>query len=250
MAQCFRTVATKSINAPAVVFAKDYPCLTLGAAGLREHGAARDPDQSSPTFDGVVVCREIARRIAMQLQSTHYCLRPQIVGGGIGDHFGQSDAGESVVQCRSRSFGGISVSARLLRFAQPVQNPAARVIPPKTNACGISVLCLAQQHQLTYRLGPRQQRKIANVIPRSSSPGRCIIGLVLPMRVYQTPNSTKGSITTAGFTRKLEPSCQNLGEYMPVRWPSASACMSNIKPGSPKKPPGSTMSNEKYARVG
>ena len=148
MAQCFRTVATKSINAPAVVFAKDYPCLTLGAAGLREHGAARDPDQSSPTFDGVVVCREIARRIAMQLQSTHYCLRPQIVGGGIGDHFGQSDAGESVVQCRSRSFGGISVSARLLRFAQPVQNPAARVIPAETIDCGTSVLCFGAASSL------------------------------------------------------------------------------------------------------
>ena len=204
MAQCFRTVATKSINAPAVVFAKDYPCLTLGAAGLREHGAARDPDQSSPTFDGVVVCREIARRIAMQLQSTHYCLRPQIVGGGIGDHFGQSDAGESVVQCRSRSFGGISVSARLLRFAQPVQNPAARVIPAETIDCGTSVLCFGAASSLclpspaSTTTDNRQRRTtkfLSSTLHHEVS--------YLPMRVSQTPNSTEGSIIATVFTASM-----------------------------------------------
>jgi hypothetical protein len=43
------------------------------------HGAARDPDQPSPTLDGVVVSREIAGRVAAQMQPTHHRLRPQIV---------------------------------------------------------------------------------------------------------------------------------------------------------------------------
>jgi hypothetical protein len=82
-------------------------------------GPACDPDQSSPAFDVVVVCREIPRQIAAQMQSAHYRLRPQIFAGRISNYFGQSEAREGVVQCHPRGFGGIPVTP-----SAPNQTPA------------------------------------------------------------------------------------------------------------------------------
>lgn len=68
------------------------------SCGSASGAVSSDPDQPTPSLDGIIICSEISGRIALHLQSTHHRLRSDVVRGCIGENLLFFQAVEGVPQ--------------------------------------------------------------------------------------------------------------------------------------------------------
>src|SRR2546423_204050 len=94
----------------------------------------RNPYQSPPPPQALIPHSEIPRRVALKPQALHDSPRSEIVGCGVAEHFGQSDALEYIVERRPCG------------LARVARAPGAALQPPPNLAIRRERMIVAGRH--------------------------------------------------------------------------------------------------------